>query len=216
MSKKSKNTLSILFAPIVALFSRQPAPPVTVARNAKAARQQIGALTTIHPPSVPSVAKSYQQPSNDGRPDIVVINVNTWQPSDGSDGGPQCPPLNRGVTLSRSLLVGLTYHPLCRQSFVEKVQIGYYAYERREEWRTCALAAAYAGVFGPTEIERPEFSYSQACWLLGQVLGYDPSKLVVEGPTGRRLPVAEEMTKLIDENLWTRRGVAAWLGSVGL
>ncbi len=99
---------------------------------------------------------------------------------------------------------------------MQKVQYGYYAYERWTEWQTCALAAAYAGIFGPGEIERPEFSYSQACWLLSKVLGYHPGQLIVEGPTGRRLPVAEEMVKLVDVDLWNRRAVAAWLGSVGL
>ncbi len=120
------------------------------------------------------------------------------------------------MTLSSSLALGRTYHPLCRGTFVQKVQHGYYAYERWTEWQTCALAAAYAGIFGPGEIEKPEFSYSQACWLLSQVVGYDPAKLIVEGPTGRRLPVAEEMVRLVDDNLWNRRAVAAWLGSKGL
>ena len=45
-------------------------------------------------------------------------------------------------TLSHFLRIGRLYHPLCRHAFVERVQIGYYAYERRNEWRTCALAAA--------------------------------------------------------------------------
>lgn len=169
---------------------------------------------TIHQPFVPFVATSYQKANGIELLDIAAESVKTWQPNDG--GGVECPPLNRGLSLSRSLALGRTYHPLCRQAFVERVAIGYYAYERRYEWRTCALAAAYAGVFGPGEIERPSFSYSQACWLLGQVLGYDPAKLIVEGPTGRRLPVAEEMIKLTDNDLWTRRAVAAWLGSIGL
>jgi hypothetical protein len=30
------------------------------------------------------------------------------------------------------------------------------------EFRTCALAAAYAGAFGQKSIEKPEFSYSMA------------------------------------------------------
>lgn len=116
--------------------------------------------------------------------------------------------------LSDLILVGRTYHPLCRQAFVEKVQIGYYAYERREEWRTCTLAAAYAGAFGPDSIQRPDFSYTMAVWRLSQCLGYD-IRLQVVGPTGRRNSLADEMIKLTDENLWTRAGVAEWVASMG-
>lgn len=215
MSSKTKSTFMTLFAPIVALISQPPTRRDIAAQPAKTARPSCAAVQTIHRPSVPFVVTSYQTTSNEGRLAIVANAAKIQQPSDG-DGG-QCQPLNsRGLTLSRSLALGRTYHPLCRGTFVQKVQHGYYAYERWTEWQTCALAAAYAGVFGPGEIERPEFSYSQACWLLGRVLGYDPAKLIVEGPTGRRLPVAEEMVKLVDDNLWNRRAVAAWLGSVGL
>lgn len=118
-------------------------------------------------------------------------------------------------TLSNFLRVGRLYHPLCRNTFVERVQIGYYAYERREEWRTCALAAAYAGAFGPQSIEKPEFSYSMAIWRLSQLVGFDIGQHQVVGPTGRRNNVADEMIKLVDENLWTRTGVAEWLTSMG-
>jgi len=215
MSSKTKSTFMTLFAPIVALISQPPTRRDIAAQPAKTARPSCAAVQTIHRPSVPFVVTSYQTTSNEGRLAIVANAAKIQQPSDG-DGG-QCQPLNsRGLTLSRSLALGRTYHPLCRGTFVQKVQHGYYAYERWTEWQTCALAAAYAGVFGPGEIERPEFSYSQACWLLSKVLGYDPAKLIVEGPTGRRLPVAEEMVKLVDVNLWNRRAVAAWLGSVGL
>ena len=118
---------------------------------------------------------------------------------------PQPQPLHELPRLRR------LYHPLCRNSFVECVQIGYYAYERRNEWRTCALAAAYAGAFGPQSIERPEFSYSMAVWQLSQRIGFDIGQRQVIGPTGRHNNLADEMIKLVDENLWTRAGVADWL-----
>ena len=118
--------------------------------------------------------------------------------------------------LSHYLFTGRLHHPLCRNAFVERVQIGYYAYERREEWRTCALAAAYAGCFGPQSIEKPEFSYSMAIWRLSQRVGFDIGKRQVVGPTGRRNNLADEMIKLVDENLWTRAGVAEWLASLGV
>lgn len=212
---KSKNTFTAWFAPIVAILSRPPTRRDIAAQPAKPSRPSCVEVQTIHRQSVPFVVTSYQTTSNEGRRAIVANAAKIQLPSDG-DGG-QCQPLNsRGLTLSRSLAIGRTYHPLCRGTFVQKVQHGYYAYERWTEWQTCALAAAYAGIFGPGEIEKPEFSYSQACWLLSQVVGYDPAKLIVEGPTGRRLSVAEEMVKLVDDNLWNRRAVAAWLGSVGL
>jgi len=119
-------------------------------------------------------------------------------------------------TLSTFLRIGRLYHPLCRNAFVERVQIGYYAYERREEWRTCALAAAYAGAFGPQSIERPEFSYSMAVWWLSQLVDFDIGQHRVNSPGGRRGSVAEEMVKLVDVNLWTRAGVAEWLASMGM
>lgn len=117
--------------------------------------------------------------------------------------------------LSNFLRIGRLYHPLCRNNFVERVQIGYYVYERREEWRTCALAAAYAGAFGPQSIERPDFSYSMAVWRLSQRVGFDIGQQPVAGPTGRRSNLADEMIQMVDENLWTRAGVADWVESLG-
>ena len=215
MSKKNQSTFMTLFASIAGRIFKPPTRRAIVAKPAKRPLPPYAEPPTTHQPSVLFVDLNYPPASNDGRRAIVLPGASQQRQSVGS-GRPSVLPLNSGVKLSRSLALGRTYHPLCRQAFVERVTIGYYAYERRTEWRTCALAAAYAGVFGPAEIERPEFSYSQACWLLGQVLGYDPAKLIVPGPTGRRLPVAEEMIALTDQNLWTRRAVAAWLGSVGL
>ena len=129
---------------------------------------------------------------------------------------PQEPPVEtRTGTLSNFLQIGRLYHPLCRNAFVEKVQIGYYAYERRTEWRTCALAAAYAGAFGPQSIERPDFSYSMAIWRLSKRVGFDIGKRMVTGPTGRHNNLADEMIKLVDDNLWTRAGVAEWMATLG-
>jgi hypothetical protein len=118
-------------------------------------------------------------------------------------------------TLSNFLRIGSLYHPLCRNAFVERVQIGYYVYERREEWRTCALAAAYAGAFGAQSIERPDFSYSMAIWRLSQRVGFDIGKRMVVGPTGRNNKLVDEMIKLVDDNLWSRAGVAEWVASLG-
>jgi len=118
--------------------------------------------------------------------------------------------------LSRYLFLGRTYHDLCRNAFVEKVQHGYYAYERWSEWRTCAIAAAYAGAFGASSIEHPEFSYSMAVWRLSQLVGYDIGRYEITDPTGRAAPVAEVMIRLVDENYWNRIGVFELLVSKGL
>lgn len=121
-----------------------------------------------------------------------------------------------GPMMSELLMIGRQYHPLCRGSFVEKVAVGYYAYERRTEWRTCALAAMYAGAFGAASIEKPDFSYTQALWRLSQLVGFKIGDCGVVGPTGRRNNLADEMVKLVDENLWSRAGVAEWLASEGM
>ena len=121
----------------------------------------------------------------------------------------QCSPL---AMLAGFLAIGRTYHARAGTgSFVDKVQVGFYAYERREEWRTCAVAAAYAGAFGPQVIERDEFSYSQAVWHLSDLVGYDLNELYVLGPTGRVSAVCDEMVLLTDTNFWTRLGLIHWL-----
>lgn len=113
--------------------------------------------------------------------------------------------------LARLLLVGRRLHLLCRESFVVKMVKGYYGYERREEWRTCAVAAALVGLYGPDVIERDVFSYSQAVFQLNRHVGYNLDQLWVLGPTGRLSTVYDEMVLLTDTNYWTRRGVADWL-----
>lgn len=216
MSNQKQSTFSALFAPIAALFFKPPTRQDIAAKPAKRPLQSCAAPVTIIHKSALSAVQNYQTTSNDGRRGIVALAAKPQPVNVGSAGQP-VPPLNRGYwDLSQALLLGRELHPLCRGTFVQKVQHGYYAYERWTEWQTCALAAAYAGIFGPAAVEQPEFSYTQCCWLLTQVLGYDPAKRIVEGPTGRRLPVAEEMVKLTDVNLWNRRTVAAWLWSVGL
>lgn len=118
--------------------------------------------------------------------------------------------------LSKYLFVGRTHHDLCRNTFVEKIQHGYYAYERWIEWKTCAVAAAYAGAFGASSIEHPKFSYSMAVWRLSQLVGYDIGKYEITDPTGRTAPVAEVMIKLVDDNYWNRVGVFELLVNKGL
>ena len=89
-------------------------------------------------------------------------------------------------------------------------------YSPRVEFRTCALAAAYAGAYGADAIKEPKFSYSMATWRLGNLLGKDLSSTKVAGPTGRtNNSVVDEMIQLVDENYWTREGVADWLESIG-
>lgn len=119
-------------------------------------------------------------------------------------------------TLSYLMLVGRQYHPLCRDAFVERVSIGYYAYERRYEWKTCAIAAAYAGAFGAESIERPDFSYSMAVYRLSKLIGYDMHKLRMNLPTGTQMPLDEGIMSLVDNHLWTRQGVAELLMDNGL
>lgn len=129
---------------------------------------------------------------------------------------PPLPVATSAATLSNYLRIGRRYHPLCRHAFVEKQVVGYYAYERQLTYRTCAVAAAYAGAFGPAVIENPEFSYSMAVWRLSQKVGYDLDARPVQGPTGRCQPVAEEMMQLVDENYWNREGLVEWLESLDL
>lgn len=117
--------------------------------------------------------------------------------------------------LSELIAIGRTYHPLCRHAFMEKRVTGYYHYERRATWYTCALAAAYAAAFGPGSVERDDFSPSMMVWRLAQVIGYRADMLPVTGPTGRLQPVSLEVMDLVDVDHWTRQGVAEWLGSVG-
>lgn len=118
-------------------------------------------------------------------------------------------------TLSAYLERGRQMHPLCRHSFIERVELGYYHYERRTEWRTSAIAAAYAGAFGQCAVESPNLSYSQALWQLGRKLGYDITAVCVPGPSGRFQSLADEIVQLIDQDGWTRGGVAGWLFSMG-
>lgn len=210
---KNRSILSHLHVYIAALFSQRPDRRAIVAQDAKPLSLPYAEPATTPLPFAPFVAQNYQQANDNERRAIVVIDVNPQPNSDGVE-WPFVPPLNSH--LSQALLRGRELHPLARHSFVECETIGYYSYERRQVWRTCALAAAYAGIFGAEAIEQPDFSYTQCCWLLSNVLGYDPSKRIVNGPTGRRLPVAEEMVKLTDDNFWNRRTIAAWLWSVGL
>ncbi|MBK8899890.1 MAG: hypothetical protein IPM53_01780 [Anaerolineaceae bacterium] len=119
-------------------------------------------------------------------------------------------------TLSNFLRVGRQYHPICRGKFVDKTVIGFYYYERRIEYRTCALAAAYVGAFGPSSVEDSDFSKSMALWKLKRKLGFDLEALKVTGPTGRNSSLAQELISLTDIDGWNRRGIAEWLETIGL
>ncbi|MBK7897536.1 MAG: hypothetical protein IPJ90_22170 [Anaerolineaceae bacterium] len=54
-----------------------------------------------------------------------------------------------------------------------------------------------------------------AIWRLSQRVGYNIGERQVVGPTGRHNNLADEMIKLVDDNLWTRAGVAEWVASLG-
>lgn len=133
-----------------------------------------------------------------GRMQPVIVEITTTRP------------------LSELIEIGRQYHPLCRRAFIEKRTTGYYHYERRTTWYTCAIAAAYAAAFGREEVQQPCFSYSMALWQLAPVIGYRANEMTVTGPTGRTQPVSEEIMQLVDVNFWTRQGIAEWLASEGL
>jgi hypothetical protein len=117
-------------------------------------------------------------------------------------------------SLAELIRLGATYHDQASPgAFVEKVTMGYYAYERREVWRTCALAAAYAGAFGPASIERPQFSYSEAVFMLNGRLGYHLYTEVTD-PVGGRGRLVDRIIKLTDDHKWTREGVAQWVEEI--
>ena len=119
-------------------------------------------------------------------------------------------------TLSQLLRIGSAVHPLCRNSFVEQVICGHYAYSRRIGYRTNPVAAIYVGAFGPDAIKEATFSYSMAVWRINKMVGYDITNRIVDGPTGRRSDVAHEIIQLSDADFWTREGIAEWLESIGL
>ena len=135
----------------------------------------------------------------------TVVNIPSYSPAQ--------PTAN---TLSTYMLVGAQYHPICRHSFIERVELGYYHYERRTEWRTCAIAAAYAGMFGARSVETSEFSISMALWRLKQVLGYDLRKTIITDPEGATGSIESACIRLIDVHGWSRPGVAQWLETEGL
>ncbi len=157
----------------------------------------------LAPTTRQELSVSYYHSSPTTSPPIIIDAPSTAVPVD-------------TATLSNYLRLGRMYHPLCRHAFVEKRMVGYYHYERCVAYRTCAVAAAYAGAFGPQSIERPDFSYSMAVWRLSQKVGYDLNGRSVYGPTGRYQPIAEEMMQLVDKDYWTREGLVEWLASVGL
>lgn len=122
-------------------------------------------------------------------------------------------PLQR---LANLLHIGRQYHPIHRGGFTFKNEIGFYAYERRTEWYTCAVSAAFAGAFGPSSVERADFSKSEAIFRLNRWIGYNLDELWVIGPTGRHATVYDEMILLTDANGWSRRGTAEWLPTAAI
>lgn len=81
---------------------------------------------------------------------------------------------------------------------------------------TCAVAAAYAGAFGPQAVEQSGFSWSEAVWRLNRHIGYNLDELLVVGPTRRQSTIYDEMILLNDANGWSRAGVAEWLPTAAI
>lgn len=180
-------------------YYSEPKSAITIHNQIRQKRNAIVAKQRPYP-----THRRPQQPAVTPKPDPIIIDI------------PQPQRQVHSNALSTYLNMGRQMHPMCRNNFVERVELGYYHYERRTEWRTSALAAAYAGAFGPRSVESPEFSYSMAIWRLSQKLGYDLRQTVVSGPTGRCQPILNEMIQLVDEDGWTRDGIAAWLASLNL
>lgn len=113
------------------------------------------------------------------------------------------------------LATGRQMHDPISDAFVGYKDSGYYHYERRRNWLTCAVAAAYAGAFGAESIEEQRLSPSLVKWRLGHLIGVDLDTVTVTGPTGRTQPVLDEMISLMDTDGWSRAGIAEWLYSQG-
>lgn len=110
------------------------------------------------------------------------------------------------------LLYGCTLHAQALDSFVEVDDIGYYAHEKRTEWRTCAVAALYAGVYGRNVIERrhangtPIFSYDECAVLLASFFDIDISHMhkMLKG------------MQALNDSGWARESIAMVLRAHGL
>ena len=111
---------------------------------------------------------------------------------------------------------GAAVYPLARNSFVDVITQGAYAYSKRVTYRTCVIAAAYVGAFGADAITQAGFSHSQAMFRIALRIGWDISKLSVTGPTGRQQMLDAEIVQLVDKNLWDYAGVIEWLAWKGL
>lgn len=122
----------------------------------------------------------------------------------------------RTARLSDLLRIGSAIHPLCRGDFVEQVICSHYAYSRRISYRTNPIAAIYVGAYGPSAIEADTFSYSMAVWRINQTVGFDIGEVMVDGPTGWHNKLVDELIRLVDEEYWTREGIAEWLWTLGL
>lgn len=159
------------------------------------------AVTTPNNSSLAPVVIPGQAQAEDGPPPIFIDN---------GSGASQ----ERGAGLAglaRLILIGRQYHEAAGPgAFVEKIYQGYYGYERHTVYKTCAIAAAYAGAFGPKSIERPAFSYSQAVYTLSLLLNFDLKQTVTD-PAGGRGPLVVRIIKLTDVHYWDTAGIVAWL-----
>ena len=148
-----------------------------------------------------------QLPDIATNPSVIVIPGQAATPH---NFGPELPRLS----LAQLIAAGSAYHDAAAPgAFVEVLQVGYYAWERRIVYRTCPVAAAYVGAFGPDSIERPAFSYTQAIYRLSRRVGYDLEVPVVD-PLGKRGPLVERIIKLTDDHKWDRAGIIEWVSEV--
>ena len=110
--------------------------------------------------------------------------------------------------LSELILIGRKLHPVCRESYVQKMSNG--------TWKTCALAAAYVARFGSGNLAN--FSINEMVWRFKFVVGYDMSKTYMIMPHGGREKVVNGVQDLIDKPKywWSREGVAFLLWEQGL
>ncbi|MCA9923068.1 MAG: hypothetical protein KC421_11885 [Anaerolineales bacterium] len=104
--------------------------------------------------------------------------------------------------LSQLIRVGAALHPEAKTALYETSCAGYYAYNKRKEYRTGAWGAAYVAVFGLDALAAGP-AESQIIWRLGRLVGYDLK------------PVNQVITELTGAG-WDRYGIAEWLEDKGL
>ena len=127
--------------------------------------------------------------------------------------------------LSQLIETGRHYHTQAKGYFVQKWSNNHYFVKHRvEELRTCALAAAYVGSYGPNSInERITRSMVEA--ELEPIIGYHPGLRIITCPVlydRRNQPyqgtssVSALVQYLNDQEGWTRAAISRELARQGL